>query len=382
MRITQIRPFAALLTTAVVISGVLVGAAPAGAQELPASVLFDKHKADAERRRASADHAGAAEAYRKLLALGLETDHEVWFLYGSSAFRAGEHEQAVKALTTFLASASRTDPHYQEAIDLLLVAEDRVAGRPPPGVSVHAGARSSSSTAASVAPEASSPESTSPESTSPGSTPPQAKAPGAPEPEAVSPEALAEALEPTPEILDPADMPELPRHPPESSAQRRLREADSYRLTSVAHSAVMMGWNFVGTVGFFLPHLLLGAGVAGVAMAAMLAFPGVAIPAALAVAGTLGVLYLLSFSLPTLGVVLSVLDVDHLQRSPWRGSIQPVVCNGLAYYTLLPVVWLNVDHVNKHVDKAFDKLFWDPPTPPSNPGQMGVGRTKAGTMLF
>ena len=108
--------------------GIWLGCFTAAAQ-LPPEIMVDRYLLQAERLMESKDPKGALELMGKIVALrkehGLILPNEFHFKYAEVALSAGEVQEALEAVNTYLLKAGRGSKNYQEALELLEEAENR-----------------------------------------------------------------------------------------------------------------------------------------------------------------------------------------------------------------------------------------------------------------
>ena len=111
-----------------VVVGVWLGCVTAAAQ-LPPEILVDRYLLRAERLMEAKDPKGALDLMGKIVALrkehGLTLPNEFHFKYAGVALSAGEVQEALEAVNTYLLKAGRGSKNYQEALELLEEAKNR-----------------------------------------------------------------------------------------------------------------------------------------------------------------------------------------------------------------------------------------------------------------
>ena len=102
-------------------------AAPRQRVQLPPEILADKYLRQAEQLVRDKDYPGARQALEKLLALqqehGLEPEPEDHFRYARIWSAAGAPERAMEEAVRYLQIRGREAEHYDEALDLINLAE-------------------------------------------------------------------------------------------------------------------------------------------------------------------------------------------------------------------------------------------------------------------
>ena len=109
--------------------GVWLGCIAATAGQLPPEIQVDRYLLRADRLMEAKDPKGALEVMGKIVALqkehGLTLPEEFHFKHAKVAFSAGEVQEAVDAVHTYLLKAGREGKFYREALELLDEAEQR-----------------------------------------------------------------------------------------------------------------------------------------------------------------------------------------------------------------------------------------------------------------
>ena len=109
--------------------GVWLGCIAATAGQLPPEIQVDRYLLRADRLMEAKDPKGALEVMGKIVALqkehGLTLPEEFHFKHAKVAFSAGEVQEAVDAVHTYLLDAGREGKFYREALELLEEAEQR-----------------------------------------------------------------------------------------------------------------------------------------------------------------------------------------------------------------------------------------------------------------
>ena len=109
--------------------GVWLGCIAATAGQLPPEIQVDRYLLRADRLMEAKDPKGALEVMGKIIALqkehGLTLPDEFHFKHAKVAFSAGEVQEAVDAVHTYLLKAGREGKFYREALELLEEAEQR-----------------------------------------------------------------------------------------------------------------------------------------------------------------------------------------------------------------------------------------------------------------
>ena len=112
-----------------VVLGVWLGCIAATAGQLPPEIQVDRYLLRADRLMEAKDPKGALEVMDKIIALqkehGLTLPDEFHFKHAKVAFSAGEAQEAVDAVHTYLLKAGREGKFYREALELLDEAEQR-----------------------------------------------------------------------------------------------------------------------------------------------------------------------------------------------------------------------------------------------------------------
>ena len=108
---------------------VWLGCIAATAGQLPPEIQVDRYLLRADRLMEAKDPKGALEVMGKIVALqkehGLTLPEEFHFKHAKVAFSAGEVQEAVDAVHTYLLDAGREGKFYREALELLEEAEQR-----------------------------------------------------------------------------------------------------------------------------------------------------------------------------------------------------------------------------------------------------------------
>ena len=108
---------------------VWLGCIAATAGQLPPEIQVDRYLLRADRLMEAKDPKGALEVMGKIVALqkehGLTLPEEFHFKHAKVAFSAGEVQEAVDAVHTYLLDAGREGKFYREALELLDEAEQR-----------------------------------------------------------------------------------------------------------------------------------------------------------------------------------------------------------------------------------------------------------------
>ena len=108
---------------------VWLGCFAATAGQLPPEIQVDRYLLRADRLMEAKDPKGALEVMGKIIALqkehGLTLPDEFHFKHAKVAFSAGEVQEAVDAVHTYLLKAGREGKFYREALELLDEAEQR-----------------------------------------------------------------------------------------------------------------------------------------------------------------------------------------------------------------------------------------------------------------
>ena len=108
---------------------VWLGCIAATAGQLPPEIQVDRYLLRADRLMEAKDPKGALEVMGKIVALqkehGLTLPEEFHFKHAKVAFSAGEVQEAVDAVHTYLLKAGREGKFYREALELLDEAEQR-----------------------------------------------------------------------------------------------------------------------------------------------------------------------------------------------------------------------------------------------------------------
>ena len=108
---------------------VWLGCIAATAGQLPPEIQVDRYLLRADRLMEAKDPKGALEVMGKIVALqkehGLTLPDEFHFKHAKVAFSAGEVQEAVDAVHTYLLKAGREGKFYREALELLDEAEQR-----------------------------------------------------------------------------------------------------------------------------------------------------------------------------------------------------------------------------------------------------------------
>ena len=104
---------------------------PARSAELPLAIHADRHLMQAEKQIGDGDYTAALASLDGILAL--QADHDLaipdafWFKHGQVSQEAGLPAQAVESVTRYLVMAGQGGEYYLAALELLDVAEARVA---------------------------------------------------------------------------------------------------------------------------------------------------------------------------------------------------------------------------------------------------------------
>ncbi len=98
------------------------------AVQLPPEIQADLYREQVKKRLGDGDYEGAKQLLDRILGLkqehGLELPDGFHFEYGEVSQRAGLHEEAVEALTRYLALAGREGEHYGAAVTMLVEARE------------------------------------------------------------------------------------------------------------------------------------------------------------------------------------------------------------------------------------------------------------------
>ena len=101
------------------------------AMQLPPEIQADRYLLEAEKQIQEQDYKGAKESLDRILALeaqhGLEIPAEFFFRYAEVLERLALYDEAVEAVTKYLALAGRGGQNYREALELLSAAEEAKA---------------------------------------------------------------------------------------------------------------------------------------------------------------------------------------------------------------------------------------------------------------
>ncbi len=110
-----------------VLFGVWLGCFMVAVAQLPPEIMVDRHRLRAERLMADKDPKGAFDTMNKILALqkdyGVTLPKDFRIKYAQAALSAGQVQEAIGAINTYLLEAGREGKFYREALELLDDAE-------------------------------------------------------------------------------------------------------------------------------------------------------------------------------------------------------------------------------------------------------------------